>query len=279
MFRSIRGAFSRFYAADGLFLAAGLAFFLLVCMIPIVLLGVSTLGFVLSTEQASREVVLQITRNFPVYSGDITRVLLRIVATRRLSGLVGTVVLVLGATPLLGAARLVMHRMLGIKERPRFLRNLVVDAGMVLLLGVLLFFAIGVTWIVQWFEDYVMTPAHAPRRWFEGVSLALSAGLSAAMFYLGYRHVPYRRVGRGAALMGAIMTSLLWEVAKQLFRLYIRDVGIYGQIYGPLGVLVAFVMFVYYSAVVYVLGAAYVASLDERWAGPRRMVGGRAGRG
>jgi uncharacterized BrkB/YihY/UPF0761 family membrane protein len=41
-------------------------------------------------------------------------------------------------------------------------------------------------------------------------------------------------------------------------------VGLYDQIYGPLGVLVAFVMFVYYSAVVFVLGAAYVAVLDAR---------------
>ena len=53
-------------------------------------------------------------------------------------------------------------------------------------------------------------------------------------------------------------------MAKQLFRLYIRQVGVYDQIYGPLGVLVAFVMFVYYSAIVFVFGAAYVASLDSR---------------
>jgi membrane protein len=264
VFGGLRGAFSRFYGHDGFFLAAGLAFFLLVCMIPIVLLGVSTLGFVLSTEQAAREVVGQITRNFPVYSRDITRVLLRIVETRRLSGLVGTVVLVLGATPLFGAARLIMHRMLGIKERRNVLRNLVVDAGMVLLLGVLLFFATGVTWLVHWFQDFVMVPAGAPRRWFEAISVGLSVGLSTMMFYLGFRYVPYRRVRIFAALTGAIATAMLWEVAKQLFRMYIRNVGIYDQIYGPLGVLVAFVMFTYYSAVVFVFGAAYVASLDAR---------------
>jgi uncharacterized BrkB/YihY/UPF0761 family membrane protein len=57
---------------------------------------------------------------------------------------------------------------------------------------------------------------------------------------------------------------VLWEIAKQLFRLYILRVGIYDQIYGPLSVLFAFVMFVYYSAVVFVLGAAYVASLEGR---------------
>ena len=36
------------------------------------------------------------------------------------------------------------------------------------------------------------------------------------------------------------------------------------SIWTILGVLVAFVMFVYYSAIVFVFGAAYVASLDSR---------------
>lgn len=264
MFGGIRGAFSRFHAHDGFFLAGGLAFFLLVCMIPIVLLGVSTIGFVLSTEQAAREVVGHISRNFPVYSREVTRVLLRIVETRRVSGILGTVILVVGAMPLFGAVRLVMHRMQGIREGPGLLRNLLVDAGMVLVMGVLLFFATAVTWLVHWFQEFVLVPAQAPRRWIEAVSLALSLGLSGTMFYLGYRFVPARRIRPLAALAGAAVASLLWEVAKQLFRLYIRNIGIYDQIYGSLAVLVAFVMFVYYSAVVFVFGAAYAASLDSR---------------
>jgi uncharacterized BrkB/YihY/UPF0761 family membrane protein len=39
---------------------------------------------------------------------------------------------------------------------------------------------------------------------------------------------------------------------------------VYDQIYGPFGVLVAFVMFAYYTSIVFVFGAAYVASLDAR---------------
>jgi uncharacterized BrkB/YihY/UPF0761 family membrane protein len=41
-------------------------------------------------------------------------------------------------------------------------------------------------------------------------------------------------------------------------------VSLYNEIYGPLAVLVAFAMFVYYSAVVFVFSAAFVAALDSR---------------
>ena len=54
---SPRGAVSRFIAADGFFMSAGLAFFFLVSLIPLVLLGVSMVGFVLSGEEAARHVV------------------------------------------------------------------------------------------------------------------------------------------------------------------------------------------------------------------------------
>jgi membrane protein len=143
-------------------------------------------------------------------------------------------------------------------------RNFAVDTGMVLLLGVLLFAVSLVTWAYQWFEEFVLYPARVPSAWMRAAPIALSLSLSTVMFFLAYRYVPHRRLRATAALAGAVLASLLWEVAKQLFRLYIRRVGVYDQIYGPLGVLVALAMFIYYSAVVFVLGAAYAASRDGR---------------
>lgn len=258
------GALSRFLAADGFFLSAGLAFFFLLTLIPILLLGVAVVGFVLSTEQAAREVVHQLTQHFPVYQKQIEHALVRIVRARKASGLVGTGVLILFATPLFGASRLVLHRLLGVKGGGGYLRNLGTDAAMVLALSVLLFSASALTWLYHWFRTLALDTLPVPPHWFELASVGLSLSISTLMFYLAYRFVPRRRVSPGVALAGAILASLLWEVAKQLFRLYIQHVGLYDQIYGPLGILVAFVMFMYYTAVVFVFSAAFVASLDAR---------------
>jgi membrane protein len=262
MFAGVRGAYARFFMADGLFMAAGLAFFFLVTMIPLVLLSVAIVGFVLTSEQAGREIVAQLTRNFPVYREEISRALFRIVQTRTTSGLVGTVVLVVFSTPLFSASRLVLHKLMGVKTGRGFFRGFAVDTGMVLMLGVLLFALTAITWAFYWFQVFVLAPANVPRNWLAAITLGFSLLLSMLMFYLGYRFVPMRRMRAAPALAGAIVATLLWEVAKQLFRLYIRHFGVYDQIYGPLGVLVAFVMFVYYSAVVFVVGGAYAASLD-----------------
>src|SRR5438477_2070212 len=158
MFSGARGAWSRFFAADGFFMAAGLAFFFLVTMIPLVLLSVSIVGFVLTSELAGREIVAQLTRNFPVYREEIGRVIYRIVQTRATSGAVGTVILIVFSTPLLNAARLVLHRLMGVKVGRGFVRGMAVDIGMVLLLGVLLFGMTAVTWAFYWFQVFVLAP-------------------------------------------------------------------------------------------------------------------------
>jgi len=260
----LRGAFSRFIAESGFFLAAGLAFFFLVCVVPLLLLAASTLGFVLSSEAAAQEAVNQLTRNFPVYRREISNAILHIIETRAVSGLAGTFTLIFFSTPLFGATRLVLHRMLGVRTSGGYVSNMLLDSGMVLVLTVLLFASTSVTWLFQWFQEFIVKPHHVAGRWAYAITLSFSITLSSLMFYFGYRYVPRRRPRMWAAVIGAVLAGSLWEIAKQLFRLYIRNVGVYDQIYGPLGVLVAFVMFVYYSAIVFVFGAAYVASLDAR---------------
>jgi membrane protein len=206
----------------------------------------------------------QLSRNFPVYTREIRGTMLRVVEMRAASGVLGFVTLIAFSTPLFSASRLVLHRLLGVRAPRELLRNFVVDAGTALLLGLLLFGATVVTWGFHWLQTFVLEPAVPDARWVRWANVGFSVSLSAAMFYLAYRYVPRRGVRPLPALIGAIVASGLWEIAKQLFTLYIRKFGVYDQIYGPLGVLVAFVMFMYYSAVVFVFGGAYVAALQSR---------------
>ena len=263
MIRALKVAATRFYSVDGLFMASGLAFSFLVCLIPLVLLGVSVVGFVLSGEDAAREVVNQLARNFPVYRREISRALLAIVETRRVSGLLGTITMIIFASQLFGSARLVMHRVLGVRAGS-FLGNFARDAVIVLLLSVLLFVGTVATSIMEWIQAFLLEPVRVSPQWIGAAWVGFSLTVSTLMLYCGYRYLPRRRVRSGAALAGAVLASVLWEVAKRLFRLYVRNVAVYGQIYGPLAVLVAFVMFVYYTCVVFVLGACYVAAMETR---------------
>ena len=65
------------------------------------------------------------------------------------------------------------------------------------------------------------------------------------------------------AFKAALFTSLLWEVTKQLFGWYIMGLGRFSLIYGSLTALIIFVLWVYYSSSILLLGGE-VAFLLER---------------
>lgn len=267
--RPLRRALRGFVAHQGFFLAAGLAFFFLICLVPLLFLLVAAAGFVLSSETAAGRVIAQLTQIIPVYKREITRALLRMVATRELSGILGTAILILFSTQLFAAIRLVLNRVLGIRGRG-FWYGMVFDVLLIVVITPFFFATVAMTDLFVWFRVAVFGPTRIPRFVLELMGIGLGLVFSTAMFFFLYRFVPRRRVSIRAALGGAILASLLWEVAKQLFRLYIVHVGVYDQIYGPLGVLVALVMFVYYSAIAFVLGAEFVRSLGGHIR-PRRV--------
>ncbi|MBI4242163.1 MAG: YihY/virulence factor BrkB family protein [Candidatus Rokubacteria bacterium] len=268
MIRGLRQAFSGFFTHQGFFLAAGLSFYFLICLVPLLFLVVSLAGFILSGEAATRQILDQLSQIVPVYQKEVTRTLDRIVATRQLSGLLGTLILILFSTQLFAALRFVLNRILGVRGRS-FWRGMLFDIGMIFVIGILFLATIAATAVFAWFKSFVFKPAGVPAQWVEWMSIALGVSFSTAMYFVIYRFFPHRRIFWGAALAGALLTSVLWELAKHLLRLYIVELGLYDQIYGPLGVLVAFIMFVYYSAVVFVLGAELVAAL-ERGSASRR---------
>ncbi len=266
MIRAFRLASAGFFSRQGFFLAAGLSFYFLICVVPLLFLVVSLAGFVLSRETAAAQVVSRLGQIIPVYQQEITRALHRIVSTRKLSGILGTVILVLFSTQLFAAIRFVLNRILGVKGRG-VLQGMAIDVGMILLAGPLFVAAISVTDLLVWLKAVVFPPVKLTRLALELAGIGFSLGFSISMFFIIYRFLPGVALPLRGAFRGAVLAGLLWEVAKQLFRLYITKLGIYDRIYGPLGVLVAFVMFVYYSACVFVFGAEYIRALSERASG------------
>jgi membrane protein len=87
--------------------------------------------------------------------------------------------------------------------------------------------------------------------------------VDAVAFTFIYAFVPAHRVPLRLALVGGVLAALAFEVAKHGFTFYFAHVRTYQAIYGALAALPLFLIWLYLSWVIVLVGAAVTATLAE----------------
>ncbi len=82
-----------------------------------------------------------------------------------------------------------------------------------------------------------------------------------AAFTWVYILVPYRRIELAHALVGGLVASVIFELAKRGFALYVASFPTYSMIYGAFATLPIFLLWLYVSWLVVLLGATITAML------------------
>jgi membrane protein len=98
------------------------------------------------------------------------------------------------------------------------------------------------------------------------------ASVSAVAFFLLYRIVPHRKVPWRDALIGGAVAALLFEGAKEVFAIYVVHAPGYSVVYGAFAALPFFLLWIYLSWLVVLLGAELTASLEDWRSGAWRRV-------
>ena len=97
----------------------------------------------------------------------------------------------------------------------------------------------------------------------------LSIGLTTGAFTLLYMTVPNRVVDWHDAAWGGLLAALAFEIAKRGFAVFIQQSPTYSRIYGALAALPLFLVWIYLSWMITLVGALLVAALPvvkyERW--------------
>ncbi len=95
---------------------------------------------------------------------------------------------------------------------------------------------------------------------------ALAFAFSVSLFYVTYRYASLRRLPWRTALLASTFTALLFEVAKRLYGLYLAN---WASLEGPggdanIGAAVLFVLWVYYTGLVFLLGGVVAETWELR---------------
>lgn len=122
------------------------------------------------------------------------------------------------------------------------------------------------------------------KRAFGALGVVIPFLITTLMFFQLFYFIPHPRPAKRSAMVGALVTGLMWEIAKYGFTFYASSIGNFDRyattgsftedataaLGASFGLLIAFVFWIYYSGIVLMIGAI-VASLNERHRRIRRQ--------
>lgn len=243
------------------FLSSGITFNVLVTIVPLLLLTISVLGALVESSTSAREQILHfIQRVMPLASAQGEDLLFGLVEDKGLFGVIGSIGLIWAATRLFGSLRTVLEVIFEIppEDRLGIVEGKIHDIQMVVVVGTFFVLTISLTTTFRWVQNYGIgflgLDAYNVSFFTTLASTLIAFALTYVMFYFVYRYVPDRWIPRTDAAIAALFSSVLFELAKQLFVAYLSEFGRFLELYGSFTNLVAISFWVYYSSIVFMLG-------------------------
>ena len=261
--------FKKFQRDNALFLARGLAFDVVVCLIPATFLLFVLFGFLFdSPRETIRYMTPYLKAMIPFSSQQVLLNLFGVVKAKKVLGIVGIVGLLWTLTRVFGSIRTVLDEIFQVKEGRGILGGKIFDLKMMFLSTLFFLATVLVTSIFSLLRKAGVNVLGMKFLYLgargELIGILLAFFFTFCMFFCLYKFIPNRRIQTRTALYAALAASALWEMAKHGFRHYLFTATDLGQVYGSFGLLFALVFWVYYSCVVFILGAEMGWILEKK---------------
>jgi membrane protein len=246
-------------------MGAALAYYTLFSLAPVLLIVIAVAGMVFGADAARGEIVSQLDGLIGQDGALAVQALLQNASQPARSvtaSILGFATLLVGATSVFAELQSDLDRVwrapavAGRASVVALVRARILSFGMILAIGFLLLISLvvsaGLAAVGKWwgpmFSGWELL--------LQVANLALSLVIATVLFALIYKVLPRVRVAWRDVWVGAIVTSALFTAGKFGIGLYVGRAGI-GSTFGAAGSLVLLMVWVYYSAQIFLLGAEF----------------------
>ena len=246
-------------------MGAALAYYTVFSVAPLLLIVISVAGLVFGQDAARGEIFGQLSGLMGPQGAAAVEGLLETVNKPKegiVATLIGVVLLILGATTVLGELQNALDRIWRAPARNergglwQLLTGRLLSFGMIMGIGFLLMVSLVASaalsalgrWWAPAFGGWALLA--------QAVNFIVSFGMVTAGFAFIYKLMPRVRVAWRDVWVGAAVTALLFTIGKHLIGLYIGTSSVASG-FGAAGSLGVVLVWVYYSAQIFLLGAEF----------------------
>jgi membrane protein len=293
-----RRTIEEFNADNCTHMAAAISYYVLFSVIPLTVFLVSVFGFIMRDAELQEEVIERLLETLPLETEGDQENLVRdtVEGVKNVSApltVVGILGMLWSASAMFGAIRKSLNIAWDLEKHRPVVQQKLVDLGMVLGLGLLLVASVAGTGFLRTLRelsDENLGPLSEGTGFIWSVlPFFLPAVLTFAVFMLLYRYVPSAETHFRDVWPGALLSTILFELVKNLFTIYVANFGAYDLVYGALGGILLFLTWTYLTAIILLVGAELASEYPRVLRGdyaetavavakPRETLAGRAWR-
>ena len=253
-------------------LGAALAYYTILSLAPLLVLVVGLGGLIFGRRAAEGQLVWQFQATIGTSGAQAVQAVLQSAhkpAASVFATIVGTLVLLFSASSVCAELRDSLNDVWGVRLQAAgglgaMLRYRFHAFAMVVGVGFLLFVSLVVSALLAAAGKFVNGMLPAPAVLLQLLDIVLSLVVITILFALIYKVVPDVPIAWRDVWVGAAVTSVMFTIGKLLIGLYLGKASV-GSAYGAAGSLVALLVWVYYSAQIFLFGAG----LTRRFAAAR----------
>ena len=270
---NVLAAFSQRYSTlNCQLMAAGISFYALLSLMPLLLVAVAVLSYVLrSSDQAVGWMTHVLSEYFPSVSDPSGHRMVDALAVRHdqlATGGVGLALLVWSGMRLFDTVERALTTIWTGGEQRSFLRRQLVGLLTMWGAGGVVLLSIGASLLLAFVQQSsFLNERFSPESWpfmWKALAAAPSFVIVAGATFLVYRLVPKTHVPWKAALVGAVPAALMWEALRQTFATFVSLSSHRWEIYGGLATAVLLTFWIYCSTSVLLFGALIARTYQER---------------
>jgi membrane protein len=262
-------------------LAAAVAFYSMLSVLPLLMISVSVAVLVLGSRTEAQQMVKEMEYLLGPTHGRVVQALglpvAGISSSEFFTDMAGLIILFFGASGVVVELRDSLNEVWNIAPaaclrsmiRSRVL-SFVAIAGIGVFFLILFLLSAAIAVAGRLFSQFLPAPEWVLHLGSEGLSFFAST----ALFGLLYKALPDTQIEWRDVAVGSAITSALFSMGKFLIGFYVGKAAV-GSAYGAAASLVAFLLWVYYSAQIFFLGAVFTRLFAEN-RGSRAIAEGLA---
>ncbi len=241
-------------------LAAGLAFYTAVSIAPLLVMVVLVAGIFVAQSTASDQLMAQLTDSVGIQGADFIRNILDNAGQSSASSLAGVIslaTLLWGSTNVFAQLQNSLNKIWDAPEKQgnsiiSTIKDRLLSFGMVLGIAFLLLVSLIISAILSALPNFIGMDGTTV--FWQILNFALSLGVTTLLFAAIFKVLPDVDIRWHQVWVGALVTALLFTVGKFVLGLYLANSG---SAYGAAGSVMAFLLWVYYSAQIIFFGAEF----------------------